>query len=146
MLVGWPTGVRPWAGKILELLYLMAKRRQPRSPEALLFPHLSLSDYETCFRTSQQDLDIASPAITPHVVRHSAPTHDRLHGIRTLAQIQRRGRWASLASVRRYEKPARVLKSAAKLSPAQQVAAKSAEASFPMKVISALSIAFKRLA
>ena len=41
---------------------------------------------------------------TPHRLRHSGPSHDVLHGRRTLEEIRRRGRWVSQKSVQRYTK------------------------------------------
>ena len=42
--------------------------------------------------------------------RHGGPSHDRAIKFRSLGDIQKRGRWASPASVRRYEKAGRVQK------------------------------------
>ena len=46
--------------------------------------------------------------VVPYQMRHSGPSVDRSRGLRTLAEIQRRGRWASSKSVARYEKGARL--------------------------------------
>ena len=40
--------------------------------------------------------------------RHSGASTDRASGVRTLAEIQKRGRWSSPASVVRYEKGGRL--------------------------------------
>lgn len=41
-------------------------------------------------------------------LRHSGPSHDRFHHLRTALEVKQRGRWASDASVRRYEAHARI--------------------------------------
>jgi len=40
----------------------------------------------------------------PHSLRHSGPARDVLNNTRSLEEIRRRGRWASLKSVQRYTK------------------------------------------
>ena len=55
----------------------------------------------------------AGVAAVPYQLRHSGPSWDRLKGLRSLESIQKRGRWASFASVRRYEKHGRLAKAAA---------------------------------
>ena len=40
----------------------------------------------------------------PHSLRHSRPSQDAISGARTLKEIRRRGRWASVKSVQRYSK------------------------------------------
>lgn len=47
--------------------------------------------------------------VTPHVLRHTGPSSDYLDQVRSLGDIQRRGRWASATSVRRYERSSRVV-------------------------------------
>jgi len=46
--------------------------------------------------------------ITAYLLRHTGPSHDHLNRLRPLAEIKRRGRWASDRSVKRYEKAALV--------------------------------------
>ena len=43
-----------------------------------------------------------------HRLRHAGTSHDYITGTRDLKEVQRRGRWLSWRSVRRYEKGARV--------------------------------------
>ena len=42
------------------------------------------------------------------MLRHTGPSQDRLSNQRSLAQVKRRGRWASDSSVKRYEKSSRI--------------------------------------
>lgn len=44
----------------------------------------------------------------PYRLRHGGASHDFLHKQRSLTEIQRRGRWKSQSSVRRYEKGGRI--------------------------------------
>ena len=55
--------------------------------------------------------------LTLYVLRHTGPSHDFLAALRTLLDIQRRGRWALESSVRRYEKSSRVTSRLKDLSP-----------------------------
>ena len=55
--------------------------------------------------------------------RHSGASLDRLEGNLSLAEVQRRGRWRSEASVRRYEKRALVQEVYLKLPPTVRKAA-----------------------
>jgi hypothetical protein len=58
--------------------------------------------------------------MSPGLGRHSGASIDRALALRSLAEIQKMGRWATFASVRRYEKEGRINDSWASLSPAQQ--------------------------
>eukprot|EP00971_Amphidinium_carterae_P138188 2738140-Amphidinium_carterae.1 len=44
----------------------------------------------------------------PYVLRHSGASHDAVHKLRDLVAVQRRGRWLSMASLRRYAKGGRL--------------------------------------
>ena len=54
--------------------------------------------------------------LTPYAMRHAGASHDAIHKLRTLAEIQKRGRWRCHRSVTRYEKGGRVGASYARLS------------------------------
>jgi len=54
---------------------------------------------------------------TPYQLRHAGASWEFAAGVRTLAEIQRRGRWRASASVRRYEKGGRVTEQLNRLSP-----------------------------
>ena len=58
--------------------------------------------------------------ITPHQMRHSAPSNDRFQNKRSLADIKSRGFWKSDSSVAIYEKHALLLAMLARISPHQQ--------------------------
>ena len=71
-----------------------------------------------CFRAACERLHLkclGSP--TPYQLRHSGASWEFAAGTRTLAEVQRPGRWRATASVRRYEKGGRVTEQLAKLLP-----------------------------
>ena len=51
----------------------------------------------------------------PHSLRHSKPSADAMSGCRTLEEIRRRGRWASVKSVQRYSKTHSLVAARAKI-------------------------------
>ncbi|CAK0875914.1 unnamed protein product [Prorocentrum cordatum] len=118
---------RDWVGSVLEM---WARRRSSSSrPEDLVFPNLSLAKYEALFRQYSRSVLGKTGHLTPHVARHSAPSHDVLTGARSLSMVQKRGRWAHPKSVKRYEKSGRLLLQAARLPPELARRAAAAEAS-----------------
>ena len=59
------------------------------------------------FRQAVDLLGLAAWEVTLHAARHCGPSHDCLARLRSLPGIQKRGRWTSETTVRRYEKSAR---------------------------------------
>lgn len=84
----------------------------------MLFP-LTLNEFEKLFNSAPHRLELQHLRVTPHCMRHGGPSEDYAQGLRTLADIQKRGRWMSTCSVRRYEKSARLLSQLGKIPPAQ---------------------------
>ena len=99
---------RPWVGRIfLEL----AQKRPPNAP-------IFSVSRETVARTVKRAcilLGIDCPVL--HKLRHTGPANDTLRGTKSLKQIRRRGRWASLKSVERYSKTAHIVADLAHLDP-----------------------------
>ena len=60
------------------------------------------------FQAAASLLGLEKWDLSLYVLRHSGPSDDHLAKRRTLDEIQRRGRWSTQTSVRRYEKSARV--------------------------------------
>ena len=60
------------------------------------------------FKTAAAAVGLKEWFLSLYVLRHTGPSHDYLSKLRSLADIQRRGRWGLESSVRRYEKAARV--------------------------------------
>ncbi len=67
------------------------------------------AEFGSTLRAACEKLELLalSPA-TPYQLRHARASWDFAAGIRTLAEVQRRGRWRAAAIVRRYEKGGRV--------------------------------------
>ena len=75
----------------------------------------TLAQYEELFRRFSRLRKLKPGMFTPHCIRHSGPSFDAIHELRSLQTIQSRGRWACLASVNRYKKPGRLLLEASRL-------------------------------
>ena len=65
-----------------------------------LFGSLTLSLLELCFAAAVKSLGLAPAEFSPHVVRHSDPIADILYAVRTLAVVEKRGRWGVIAPLR----------------------------------------------
>ncbi|CAK0811644.1 unnamed protein product [Prorocentrum cordatum] len=94
---------RPLLTKILQVLH------RTTEAGALVFDGLSLSSYERVFRRGTLELGLENLRLTPHCLRHGGASTDGLDDL-PIVQIQKRGRWKSLASCKRYEKKGRLLK------------------------------------
>jgi len=57
------------------------------------------------------------PNFVPYELRHAGPSWERLLNLRTLAEVQKRGRWKTLKSVMRYEKAGRLQQEMARMEP-----------------------------
>ncbi len=68
--------------------------------------------------------------IDSYSLRHGGASDDRLTDRRSLAEVTRRGRWRSDASLRRYEKPPIVLRQVAMMPEAVVQYAQRIEANF----------------
>ena len=97
---------------------LLQRLKATTSANTVLFP-LTLNEFEKLFNSALHRLELQHLRVTPHCMRHGGPSEDYAQGLRTLADIQKRGRWMSTASVRRYEKSARLLSQLGKIPPAQ---------------------------
>ena len=95
---------REYAPVVLELLFRNAKTK-----DSLLFPDLSLSLYEAELRKAKAAAGLNHFQFTPHCIRHSGPSIDFLQKTRGPEQILARGRWRSLKSIQRYQKPGQML-------------------------------------
>ena len=101
---------RQWICGILRMLC----RSLPS--DAYLFRNLDLATVEGFFRAASDHLGWT---VVAHGMRHAGPSHDAyVHGV-DLLDLQARGRWLCAESVRTYAKPARLLRSLARLSSEQ---------------------------
>ena len=66
-------------------------------------------DYPSFYRTFEQcRRELLLPKIVPYQWRHSGPSADMQSRSRTIAQVQKRGRWQTQKSVLRYERHSRL--------------------------------------
>ena len=79
-------------------------------PTETLFAGLSLPLFEKEMREAAALTKLEPLSPTPHMLRHGGPSADVFLGARTLLQVQKRGRWNSMQSVKRYEKSAKLLR------------------------------------
>ncbi len=82
-----------------------------RSPvdEKFVFKGLTLEKYEKQISISADDAGLSQLRLCPHMLRHSGASHDSYHQVRSIKDIQVRGRWKALVSVGRYRKPGLML-------------------------------------
>ena len=112
---------RKWVGTLLGKLF----SKHAGQTDGALFP-FSLRDFELEFSKSVTALKLSKLQLTPHCLRHGGASHDYLANSFSLADIQQRGCWKTIESVRRYSKHGRLSKQLSLLTPAQQRHAKQA--------------------
>ena len=100
----------PWWDKVLPEL-----ARGDASSRVWSF---SYADFVPVFKQAAAALGI--PSLVPYQARHSGASIDSAGRHRSIPEIQRRGRWKTLASVQRYERHAQLGKSASLLSDRQR--------------------------
>ena len=79
----------------------MFERLQRRQPQDKPLLNLKYAEYLLLFRRAAANLQVN---MVPCQGRHSGASVHRAENLRTLESIQKRGRWKSAKSVRRYEK------------------------------------------
>ena len=122
---------RQW---VADILLELKKARKGRSK---LLP-ITLRGYEQALSSVTAGLGLGGLKLTPHTARHGGPSTDYMMGNRSLEDIQRRGRWKTKSSVRRYEKSGKVLRQREKLGDALLRRAARARATLPGKLKSAI--------
>ena len=68
----------------------------------------SAAQYLKVWRACVQVIEAEAVAESPYQNRHGGASRDHLLKLRSVAAIQRRGRWAADASARIYDKPGRL--------------------------------------
>ena len=92
----------PFMTEVLRFLHLR------KSGTGLLF-RLTYAQWRTAFVASFLPLaleELGSPVL--HQLRHGGASHEMMTGARDIVGVQKRGRWGSVRSLRRYEKGGRV--------------------------------------
>ena len=87
-----------WLGLALEKL---------QSPGPFLFD-LGYTEMVSAWKQALVDVGLEHNHAVLHQLRHSGPSFDRCHRLRSLMEIKARGRWAADASLRRYEQHGRL--------------------------------------
>jgi integrase len=84
-------------------------RASGAAPEPLLFV-ITQREVSSALSAAARALGIDNflPGLHPYMLRHGGASHDYGSKARSLVDVQRRGRWQSWHSVRRYEKGARL--------------------------------------
>ena len=110
----------PWCLWLNRLVQTMAEG----PPEESVF-NFCYGHYLTEFKAAVTVTGLAG--LVPYQARHSGPSIDRSRGIRSLAEVARRGRWQSPASIRRFERHARLGQMAQSFTPRQLLSFAQAE-------------------
>ena len=109
------------------VLATMSSEKDERSAWSFAYP-----DYLQAFKRVVGEMGY--PNGVPYQARHSGPSTDLADGTRSLAEAQRRGRWAQARSMARYERRARLaaewMKLPARTRTMCQVAVTQLEATF----------------
>jgi integrase len=95
---------RAYTADILSLVYHRAK-----GPSARLFGDVTLSQYEELMRKARIKAGLGHYQLTPHAIRHSGPSIDCLQRTRSCDEVMARGRWKTIKSIQRYQKPGQLL-------------------------------------
>ena len=95
--------------EISELVGILLKlhAKAGKSPDQRLFD-FTHSDMAGAFKAGLEWLHLSQWDFVPYCLRHGGPSADRADHSRTVEQVQRRGRWASEKSLRRYEQTGRL--------------------------------------
>lgn len=86
-------------GLMLQVWLRRLLDEKPNSPR--LF-HFSLQYWRKCMARVRRELGLRDLIITPHSLRYGGATHDALQNQAPIQDIQQRGRWSNLKSLRRY--------------------------------------------
>ena len=108
--VGAANPARAWIVNIVSVLFHF------HSDASTLFNDLTLTDLERFMKSAARAAGLTSLRPVPRMCRHGGPSTDMLAGVTDLASVQARGRWGCVESVRRYEKHAKLLRTARQLT------------------------------
>ena len=120
----WDDGVvldgkrAPWLGRCL---WQRAKKMKPKEK----FFKVGYLHARNILQLVMKEKGLKDPCL--YRLRHGGASDDRASKFRSLADIKRRGRWATDAAMRRYEKATLLQKAEAELTGEQVARAKMAE-------------------
>lgn len=86
--------------------YLKLHCRSPRDRAV----GLTLPQFEKLVKKAAAAVGLSQLNVTPHKFRHGGASSDALAQKRSWSQIQKRGRWAAVSSLKRYEKSGTMLR------------------------------------
>ena len=86
---------------------LQKRRQKEDGKKALLWP--DMDGFKKRYHRAARVVGFEMLQLRPYCHRHGGASRDRLHGQRSLNEVQRRGRRGSQNSVKVYEKHGRVL-------------------------------------
>lgn len=114
-------GVRGRSWVVSVLAAAVADRQQHEALRGDIIPNA----YEFAFRKAAARLRLWL-ALTPQFIRHACSSNDRLAPRLSLEAVRQRGRWSAMQSVLRYEKHAKLLRQASRLTANQRSASSGA--------------------
>ena len=86
---------------------ILQPTEKEKDPNARMLELKHHTSFASLFDHAARRLKLAPKPVT-YQIRHSCPSHDRANHLRPVAEVKKRGRWASDSSVARYEKAGRV--------------------------------------
>ena len=98
----------------------------------------TLNDMRSGLQLVTKESSLATLSVVLYTGRHSGASIDRSNGT-DLLSVQRRGRWRTLASVRRYEKAGLLQRALGKVSPSDLKVAERAAERLPVELLAACS-------
>ena len=94
---------------------LLLALRAVTAPGKRIFMGLTLAAYERLVGTGAREAGLGALNITPHGARHGGASLTAYLKLLLLEGIKKRGRWKATASVRRYEKAAKLTRMVARM-------------------------------
>eukprot|EP00438_Fugacium_kawagutii_P028531 Skav222528 [mRNA] locus=scaffold2875:82275:83045:+ [translate_table: standard] len=123
----------PTRADVNQVLLMLSQRKL--ACDVSLFHPLTSAKYNRQISEAATKVGLGHLNLSAHHLRHSGASHDAYYNLRTLKEIQTRGRWKAANSVNRYRKPGRMLLTQSNVSKAVWKAADQARP----KVLNSLS-------
>ena len=92
---------------VMPFFNVVLKKLAQRRTGRFLF-NLDYLQLRNIWQASMKDIGLPKNHSVLYQLRHSGPSHDRLHNLRSALAVKMRGRWHADSSVRRYEAHARL--------------------------------------
>ena len=139
VIIGDAASIKAHRGWVALLLSQLKSELPPSSSLCCI----SLSRWERLFVAAAARCGLSRLRLTPHCLRHGAASSDFASKLRSLDEIQRRGRWKSQLSLKRYEKSGRLARQFDLLSTAQVTKAKALASTLP-RLLAPIGLAVRR--